>query len=58
MKKTRVFSVRSAVQIKCIPSIMREWIMAHSTQCEVITPKYFRDEIQRAVMEAYKMYWG
>lgn len=46
------------VKIKCIPSIMREWVLAHGTQCEVIAPKYFRDEIQRAVMEAYKMYWG
>lgn len=46
------------VKIKCIPSVMRKWIMAHGVQCEVIAPKYFRDEIQRAVMEAYKIYWG
>lgn len=46
------------VKIKCIPSVMRKWIMAHGVQCEVIAPKYFRDEIQKAVMEAYKIYWG
>lgn len=46
------------VKIKCIPSVMREWVMAHGAQCEVIAPKHFRDEIQRAVMEAYKIYWG
>ncbi|MDE6980566.1 MAG: WYL domain-containing protein [Lachnospiraceae bacterium] len=46
------------VKIKCISSTMREWVMAHCTQCEVIAPKHFRDEIQRAVMEAYKIYWG
>ena len=45
------------VKIKCIPSVMREWILAHGTQCEVIAPKYFRDEIQRTIMEAYKIYW-
>lgn len=49
---------RILVKIKCIPSVMRKWIMAHGAQCEVIAPKYFRDEIQRAVMEAYKIYWG
>ena len=45
------------VRIKCIPSAMREWVLAHGSQCEVIAPKYFRDEIQRVVMEAYKKYW-
>lgn len=45
------------VRIKCILSAMREWVLAHGSQCEVIAPKYFRDEIQRAVMEVYKKYW-
>lgn len=45
------------VKINCISSVMREWVLAHGSQCEVIAPKYFRDEIQRAVMEAYKKYW-
>lgn len=45
------------VKIKCIPSAMREWILAHGGQCEVLAPKHFRDEIQKAVMEAYKKYW-
>lgn len=46
------------VKIKCIPSEMKEWLMAHVNQCEVIAPKYFRDEIQKTVLEAYKKYWG
>ena len=45
------------VKVKCIPSVMKEWVMAHSSQCEVVAPKHFRDEIQRTVMEAYKKYW-
>lgn len=45
------------VKINCISSVMREWVLAHGSQCEVIAPKCFRDEIQRAVMEAYKKYW-
>lgn len=45
------------VKIKCIPSTMREWVMAHSNKCEVTAPKHFRDEIQKMVMEAYKKYW-
>lgn len=45
------------VKVKSIPSVMKEWVMAHSNQCEVIAPKHFRDEIQRAIMIAYKKYW-
>lgn len=45
------------VKIKCIPSIMREWVLAHGSRCEVLAPKHFRDEIQNAVMESYKKYW-
>lgn len=45
------------VKVKSIPSVMKEWVMAHSNQCEVIAPKHFRDEIQKTIMEAYKKYW-
>lgn len=45
------------VKIKCIPSEMKQWVMAHSDKCDVIAPKHFRDEIQKAVMVAYKKYW-
>lgn len=45
------------IKIKSIPSVMKEWIMAHANQCEVIAPKHFRDEIQKSIMEAYKIYW-
>lgn len=48
---------RICVKIKCIPSVMREWVMAHANKCEVIAPKHFRDEIQKIVLEAYKKYW-
>lgn len=45
------------VKIKCIPTVMREWVLAHGNGCEVLAPKHFRDEIQNAVMESYKRYW-
>lgn len=45
------------VKIKCIPSEMKQWVMAYGDKCEVLAPKHFRDEIQKAVMEAYKKYW-
>ena len=47
-----------AVKIKCIPSEMKEWVLAHLNQCEVIAPKNFRDEIQKEVMGAFKKYCG
>ncbi len=50
-------SEKVLVKIQCIPSAMREWVLAHGSKCEVIAPKYFRDEIQTAVMDAYKKYW-
>ena len=46
-----------SLKIKCIPSLMKDWVMQHLDECEVISPKSFRDEIQSAVMAAYKMYW-
>lgn len=44
------------VRISAIPSVMRAWVMAHINQCEVVSPKHFRDEIQMTIMEAYKQY--
>ena len=46
-----------SLKIKCIPSLMKSWVMQHLNECEVISPKNFRDEIRSAVMEAYKTYW-
>lgn len=45
------------VKIKSIPSVMKEWVLTHSSQCEVIAPKHFRDSIQKTVKEAYRKYW-
>lgn len=45
------------VKVKCIPSVMKKWVLEHLNQCEVVAPKHFRDEIQKTVMEAYKKYW-
>lgn len=44
------------VRISAIASVMHAWVMAHVNDCEVISPKRFRDEIQMTVMEAYKKY--
>lgn len=51
-------SEKITVKIKCIPSEMKEWVLAHLNQCEVIAPKNFRDEIQKEVMAAFKKYCG
>lgn len=45
------------VKISDIPSDMRSWVLRHISECEVVAPKSFRQEIQRLVMEAYKKYW-
>lgn len=45
------------VKIRCIPSVMRKWVLEHLDRCEVVAPKHFRDEVQKTVMEAYKKYW-
>lgn len=45
------------VKIRCIPSVMRKWVLEHLDRCDVVAPKHFRDEIQKTVMEAYKKYW-
>lgn len=46
------------VKISAIPSEMKKWVMCHVTECEVMAPKKFRDEIERTVKEAYMKYWG
>ena len=45
------------MKITSVPSNMLSWVLSHVNECEVISPKRFRDEIQRIVMEAYKKYW-
>ena len=45
------------VRIHSTPSQMRSFVMNHLCSCEVINPKRFRDEIQKAVMDAYRKYW-
>lgn len=49
-------SEKITVRIKTVPSVMREWILSHVEEYEVISPKKFKDEIQRTVMEAYRKY--
>lgn len=34
-----------------------QFCMNYISECEVIKPKSFREEIQLEVMEAYKKYW-
>lgn len=45
------------VKILSVPSEMRAWVLRHVNEVEIVSPKRFRDEIQRVVMEAYKRYW-
>lgn len=45
-------------RVKSIPSTMKAWVLGRCDKCEVIAPKKFRDEVQSAVMEGYRKYWG
>jgi len=49
---------RSVVRIRCIPSLMKDWVLAHCNSCEVLSPQNFRDEIRVAIMDGYKKYWN
>ena len=44
-------------RIKTIKSDMKIFVLNHLSECEVIQPQSFREEIQLEVMEAYKKYW-
>lgn len=46
-----------SIRVHCIPSKMKQWVMTHLNQCEVISPKSFREEIQQIVFDAYQKYW-
>ena len=45
------------VKIRCMPLTMKAWVLVHSDRCEVIELKAFREEIQMAVLEAYRNHW-
>ena len=57
MTVIRTDNEKVLVKVKNIPSVMKDWVLMHLNQCEVIAPKHFRDKIQKTVMEAYKIYW-
>lgn len=44
-------------RIKTIKSDMKIFVLNHLSECEVVKPQSFREEIQLEVMEAYKKYW-
>ena len=44
------------VKITAIPSEVKTWVMNHLKDCEIISPKKFREEIQMNIMDAYKKY--
>ncbi len=54
---TKMDSTGIAVKIATVPSQVRSWVLRHINECEVISPKRFRDEIQSVIYEAYKKYW-
>lgn len=47
-----------SVRIAAIPSKMKAWVMLHIEECEVISPRRFRDELQNTIMSAYRKYCG
>lgn len=46
------------IRIETIPSKMESWVMQHIDRCEVIGPRYFKDNIQNTIRNAYKQYFG
>lgn len=46
------------VKIMAVPSEMKSWILEHIDKCEAISPKRFREDIQRIIIKAYGQYCG
>ena len=45
------------VRIVSISSKMKEWVLQHIENCEVISPRKFKEDIQNTIMGAYKNYF-
>ena len=45
-----------SIKIMAVPSQMKSWVLQHIEECDVTTPRKFREEIQKIVMGAYKKY--
>lgn len=52
------FRIDTLVRIVAIPSKMKAWVMLHMEECEVLSPRRFRDELQNIIMSAYRKYFG
>lgn len=51
------FEPHIKVRIHTTQTQMRSFVMNHLCECEIVSPKHFRDEIQKTVLDAYKKYW-
>ena len=56
IKIIRVDDNEIAVKITSVPSKMKAWVLENIEKCSVISPRKFRDEIQKIIMNAYKKY--
>ena len=57
LHNSNYFEPNIKARIHTTHSQMLSFVMNHLCSCEVTAPKRFRDEIQKAVMDAYKKYW-
>ncbi len=57
MIQKNVYDSSIQIRIETISSVMRSWVLQHVNECEILSPKRLREEIQRTVLEAYKKYW-
>ena len=46
-----------SVKISAVPSAVRSWVLEHLDECDIISPKKFREEIQTVVQKAWQKYW-
>lgn len=56
-KVTRDDGERITARIFTTKGKMKKWVLNHLTECSVLEPRKFRDEIQAYVGEAYERYW-
>ncbi|MDO4554375.1 MAG: WYL domain-containing protein [Lachnospiraceae bacterium] len=46
------------VRVKSIPTLVKKWIMSHSSECIIKSPRQYKEEIQVLIRESYRKYWS
>lgn len=45
------------IRVMTIHSKMKKWVLENLTECDLLAPEYFYNEIQQYAAEAYRKYW-